>query len=237
MSVELKEYRKRMSLNSTGAGYSPPQSATQSRSYGNGSDFQFNFPKFGDLPSSFMNNNSITKATSPPQMDHRSASASSITSPELARKSSSSLSSMTSPSSFNGVYTTPLGSSRPNQISNNGLNNNNFGDFDGLFDPSVLENARAGYSPYTASQIASTPSTAKQGSVSSGNGHARIPTLQDSTSASMIGSPTSTMSHGALDSSCGTTPESSADSPDNRKSSEGVFDTVNGEGKAQTKGT
>ena len=232
MSVELKEYRKRMSLNSTGAGYSPPPSATQSRSYGYGSDFQFNFPKFGDLPSSFLNNNSSTKATSPPQMDHRSASASSMTSPELVRKSSSGLSSM-SPSSFNGVYTTPLGSSRPSQISNNGLNNNNYGDFDGLFDPSVLENARS----YTASQIASTPSTAKQGSVSSGNGHARIPTLQDSTSASMIGSPTSTMSHGALDSSCGTTPESSADSPDNRKSSEGVFDTINGEGKAQTKGT
>ena len=232
MSVELKEYRKRMSLNSTGAGYSPPPSATQSRSYGNGSDFQFNFPKFGDLPSSFLNNNSITKTTSPPQMDQRSASASSITSPEPVRKSSSK-----SPTSFNGVYTAPLGPSRPSQISNNGLNNNNYADFDGLFDPSVLENARAEYSSYTASQIASTPSTAKQGSVSSGNGHARIPTLQDNSPASIIGSPTSSMSHGALDSSCGTTPESSADSPDNRKTSEGAYDTVNEEGKAQTRGT
>ena len=239
MSVELKEYRKRMSLNSTGAGYSPPPSATQSRSYGSGSgsDFQFNFPKFGDLPSSFMNNNSITKTTSPPQMDQRSASASSITSPEPGRKSSSGVSSMKSPPSFNGGYTTPLGQSRPSQISNNGLNNNNYADFDGLFDPSVLENARADYSPYTMTQIASTPSTAKQGSVSSGNGHARIPTLQDNSSASIIGSPTSSMSHGALDSSCGTTPESSADSPDNRKTSEGVYDVVNEDGKAQTRGT
>ena len=237
MSVELKEYRKRMSLNSTGAGYSPPPSATQSRSYGNGSDFQFNFPKFGDLPSSFLNNNSITKPTSPPQVNQRSASASSITSPELARKSSSGVSSMKLPPSFNGVYTTPLGSSRPSQISNNGLNNNSFGDFDGLFDPSILENARADYSPYTASPVATTPSTAKQGRVSSGNGHARRPTLQDNSSASMIGSPTSSMSHGALDSSCGTTPESSADSPDNRKTSEGAYDIVNEEGRAQTKGT
>ena len=237
MSVELKEYRKRMSLNTSGAGYSPPPSATQSRSYGNGNDFQFNFPKFGDLPSSFLNNNSITKTTSPTQMDQRSASASSITPPGLARQSSSGLSSMKSPSSLNGVYSTPQGPSRPSQISNNGLNNNNYGDFDGLFDPSVLESARAEYSPYKATQIASTPSTAKQGSVSSVNGHTRIPTLQDNSSASMIGSPTSSMSHGALDSSCGTTPESSAESPDNRKSSEGGYDTVNEEGKAQTKGT
>ena len=237
MSIELKEYRKRMSLNSTGAGYSPPPSATPSRSYGNGNDFQFNFPKFGDLPSSFLNNNSITKTTSPPQMDQRSASASSISPTGLVRKSSSGLSSVKSPQSFNGMYTTPLGSSRPSQISNNGLSNNNYGDFDGLFDPSILENARTDFSPYTASQIASTPSTAKQGSVSSVNGHARIPNLRDSSSASIIGSPTSSMSHGALDSSCGTTPESSADSPDNRKASEGGYDTVNEEGKAQTKGT
>lgn len=237
MSVELKEYRKRISLNSTGASYSPPPSAAQSRSYGNGNDFQFNFPKFGDLPSSFLNNNSITKTTSPPQMDQRPASASSTTSPELVRKSSSGVSSMKSPSSFNGVYTTPLGTSRPSQISNNGLNNNSYADFDGLFDPSVLETARADYSSYATTQIASTPSTAKQGSVSSGNGHARIPTLQDNSSASIIGSPTSSMSHGALDSSCGTTPESSADSPDNRKTGEGAYDTVNEEGRAQTKGT
>ena len=236
MSIELKEYRKRMSMNSTGAGYSPPPSATQSRSYGNGNDFQFNFPKFGDLPSSFLNNNSITKTTSPPHMDQRSASASSVTPPGLVRQSSSGLS-MKSPSSFNGAYSTPLGPPRPSQNSNNGLNNNNYGDFDGLFDPSVLENARADYSPYTATQVASTPSTAKQGSISSVNGHARIPTLQDNSSASIIGSPTSSMSHGALDSSCGTTPESSADSPDNRKSSEGGYDTVNEEGKAQNKGT
>ena len=233
--MELKEYRKRMSLSTTAAGYSPPASATQSLGYTNGNDFQFNFPKFGDLPGSFLSNGSITKTTSPPQMDQRSASASSMSPPGLVRKSSSSLSNKSPPSSH-GIYSTPLGPSRPNQISNNAFNNVNYDDFNGLFDPSVLENARAEYSPYTPSQSASTPSTAKQGSVSSVNGLAQMPTFRNNSSTSFTGSPTSSMSHGALDSSCGTTPESSAESPVNRKPSEGGSDTNNEEGKARNKG-
>ena len=238
MSIELKEYRKRMSLNTTAAGYSPPPSATQSHSYGNGNDFQFNFPKFGDLPGSFLSNGSITKTTSPPQMDQRSASASasSTTPPGLVRKPSSGLSTTKSPPSFKGTYPTPLEPIRPHQISNNGLNNNNYDGFDGLFDPSIMESVKANYLPYTPSQSASTPSTAKQGSVSSINGYARVPRLHKHSSASITGSTSSSISHGALDSSCGTTPESSADSPDNRKSSEGGYDTANEEGKAQNQG-
>ena len=239
MSVELKEYRKRMSLNTTATGYSPPPSATQSQSYGNGNDFQFNFPKFGDLPASFMSNGSIAKTTSPTQMDQRSASASSTTSPGVLRKQSSGASNVKSPSNLNGMFSTPLGQSRPNQVSNNGLNSNNYDDLTGLFTPSILEkqnrNNSADYLSYTTSQSASRSSTVGQGSVSSGNGQAQISTLQNNSSTSIIGSPMSSMSHGALDSSCGTTPESSADSPDNRKSSEGGLDTIN-ERKAQNKG-
>ena len=233
MNVELKEYRKRISLSTTAAGYSPPPSATQSQSYGTGNDFSFNFPKFGDLPDSFLSNGSITKTTSPPQIGQRSIPAS--TSPESVRKQSSGTSSIKSPPNLNGMYPTPLGQSRPNQISNNGLNNNNYDGLDGLFGLSVLENAKADYLPYTMSQATSTPSTAKQGSVSSVNGRVQRPALHNASSAS-INSPSSSMSHGALDSSCGTTPESSADSPDNRKSSEGGSDAVNYEGVAQNKG-
>ena len=237
MSVELKEYRKRMSLNTTAAGYSPPPSATQSHSYANGNDFQFNFPKFGDLPGSFLSNGSITKTTSPTQTSQRSASASSTTPPVVLRKESSGASGVRSQPSLNGMYPTPLGQSRPNQVSNNGLNNyNNYDSFDGLFDPSVLESAKTDYLNYTTNQTASTPSTVQQGSVSSFNGYSQKPSLQTNSSTSIIGSPTSSTSHGALDSSCGTTPESSADSPDNRKSSEGGHETVNEEGKGQSKG-
>ena len=222
-------------MSTTAAAYSPPPSATQSQSHANGNDFQFNFPKFGDLPDSFLSNGSITKTTSPPlQTGQRSASASSISPPGVIRKPSSSTSSMRSPSSFNGLYSTPLGQSRPTQVSNNGFSNSYDG-LDGLFSPSVMESAKVDYLPYTTSRAASTPSTTAQGSVSSASGHAQRPTFQNNSSAS-IGSPTSSLSHGGLDSSCGTTPESSADSPDNRKLSEGTLNTVNEEDKAQTNG-
>lgn len=238
MSVELKEYRKRMSLNTTAAGYSPPPSAIQSNNYGNGNDFQFNFPKFGDLPASFMSNGSIAKTTSPTQMDQRSVSASS-TIPGTVRKQSSGTSSVKSPS-FNGMFSTPLGQSRPNQRSNNGFNNNSYDDLGGLFTPSVLENASRNVSAdslsYATSKPTSRSSTAEQDSVNSVNGYGQRPTLQPNSSTSIIGSPTSSMSHGALDSSCGTTPESSAESPGNRKSSEPGLVTIDEEGNAQNKG-
>lgn len=240
MSIELKEYRKRMSLSSTAAGYSPPQSAAQSHSYGNGSDFQFNFPKFGDLPDSFLSNGSIAKATSPTQMGQRSASASSTSPPGIARKQSSGPSNVKSPPNLNGMFPTPLGQSRPNQVSNNGFNSNSYDDLNGLFTPSVLENAKRNYSAdylsFATSKTASTPSTSEQGGVKGVNGNAQTPTLRNNSSTSITGSPASSMSHGPLDSSCGTTPESSADSPDNRKSSEGGLDTINEEDKAQSKG-
>ena len=223
-----------MSLSTTAAAYSPPPSATQSQSHPNGNDFQFNFPKFGDLPDSFLSNGSITKTTSPLQTGQRSASASSISPPGVIRKPSSSTSSIRSPSSFNGLYSTPLGQSRPTQVSNNGFSNSYDG-LDGLFSPSVMESAKADYLPYTTSRGASTPSTTKQGSVGSVSGHAQRPTFQNSSSAS-IGSPTSSTSHGGLDSSCGTTPESSADSPDNRKLSEAALNTVNEVDKTSTNG-
>lgn len=240
MNIELKEYRKRMSLNTTAAGYSPPPSATQSQSYGNGNDFQFNFPKFGDLPGSFLSNGSITKTTSPTQIGQRSAAASSTSPAGIVRKQSSGASNERSPSSFNGMFSPPTGQTKPNQGSNNGLNSDNYDDLNGLFDPSVLENASRNnsrdYLSYATSKAASAPSTAKTGSVSSVNGHTQKPTLQHNSSTSITGSPTSSASHGALDSSCGTTPESSADSPDNRKSSEGGLDTINEAGRAQNKG-
>ena len=239
MNIELKEYRKRLSLNTTAAGYSPPPSATQSQSYANGNDFQFNFPKFGDLPGSFLSNGSITKTTSPTQIGQRSAAASSATPPGIIRKQSSGTSNERSPSSFNGISSTTTGLTGPKQGSSNGLHNN-YDDLNGLFDPSVLENASRNnsrdYLSYATSKAVSAPNTAKTGSMSSVNGHTQKPTLQHNSSTSITGSPTSSASHGALDSSCGTTPESSADSPDNRKSSEGGLDTINVAGKTQNKG-
>ena len=227
MNIELKEYRKRLSLNTTAASYSPPPSLSQSNSYGNAGDFQFNFPKFGDLPGSFLNNGSIAKTTSPTSMGQRSAS-SSATPPGIARQQSSSASK--SPSSFNAG---------PSQVASNGNNNNdnNYDDLNGLFDASVLEKASRNNSGNLLTHATSSASpphgTAKQNGV---NGHAAVPSFQNNSSTSVTGSPTSSMSHGALDSSCGTTPESSAESPGNQKTSEGGFDTITNQNKLQNNG-
>ena len=236
--MELKEYRKRLSLNVSGAGYSPPQSATQSRGYNNnGNDFSFAFPKFGDLPGSYLNNGSMVKTTSPVQNGERSAS---TPIPNLAatlRKESSSSTKTKSPTMFNGITASPS-DANPFQAVTNGFNNGTYNELRGLFSPSILENASRSnsmdYISFPDSSAASTNDVNKQGSVSSINGQSQIPNVRQASSASLTGSPASSMSH-ALDSSCGTTPESSAESPDNRKGSEGTLDTINKETKAQNK--
>lgn len=234
LQMELKEYRKRMSMNVAGAGHSPPRLATQSSVYNsssNGSDFSFAFPKFGDLPGSFMNNGSIAKTTSPTQIGPRSASA---TNPSL-RKDSSGSTKVLSPISFNSAATS-LSTSKPYQAPMNGINNNSYDELDGLFSPSILKDASrsssADYISYPGSKAPSTNGAAKIPSVGSTIEQRQTPTGRQQSSTSITGSPASSMSH-ALDSSCGTTPESSAESPDNRKGSESILDTINEEGKMQ----
>ena len=236
MTIELKEYRKRISLNTTAASYSPPPSLSQSHSYGNAGDFQFNFPKFGDLPGSFLNNGSIAKTTSPTSMGQRSAS-SSTTPPGIVRQQSSGATK--SPPSFDRMSSTTSAQSGPSRVASNGYknNDNNYDDLNGLFDPSVLEKASRKSSGNLLTNVTSNtspaPDTAKPNGV---NGHAAVSTFQSNSSTSVTGSPASSMSHGALDSSCGTTPESSAESPGNRKTSEEGFDTITNQSKLQNNG-
>ena len=231
LSMELKEYRKRLSLNVSGASYSPPQSATQSKSQNNGNDFSFAFPKFGDLPGSYLNNGSLVKTTSPPQNGQRSASTSNSTTQSSLRKGSSSSSMTKSPTNLNGIasVTDPKSYQTPPI---NGLNNGGFDDISGLFSPSIFEQANrdssADYLSYPGSQA--TPTNGMKDSVSSVNGQSQPPSMRQASFPSITGSPASSMSH-ALDSSCGTTPESSAESPDNRKGSENLLDTINEEAK------
>jgi len=234
LQMELKEYRKKLSMNVAGAGYSPPQSATSSRGYtgsSNDNQFSFAFPKFGDLPGSFMNNGSIAKTTSPTQIGQRSASA---INPSL-RKDSSSSTKVVSSTSTNGA-TTSLNNSRPAKAPMNGINNSSCDELGGLFSPSVLENASrsnsADYTSYPGSKATSTNGAAQKTSVSSTNGQSQTSAVRHQSSTSITGSPASSISH-ALDSSCGTTPESSAQSPDNRKGSESILDTINEERKTQ----
>ena len=233
--MELKEYRKRLSLNVTGASHSPPQAATQPRGYSNGSnDFSFAFPKFGDLPGSYLNNGSLAKTSSPPQTGQRSASSSNTTPSDTLRKTSSSSTKPISPTSFSNITASPISTTQP-QAPTNGSNVIDSTELSGLFSPSILAAvSRANsndYMSYPASTTGSTNSIGKSDSMGSVNGQGERSNMRQTSSTSILASPASSMSH-ALDSSCGTTPESSAESPDNRKASEGVLNTIAEENKA-----
>ena len=233
LNVELKEYRKRLSLNSTATGHSSPPTATPKSGYqnGNNTDFQFAFPKFGDLPASFLNNGSLARTSSSPQAPTPAATS---TTPTTARKESSN--SMGSTASTNGSINAPSADGRSWQAANGGFNaiSSDFNDLTGLFSPSVLESvSRTNSLDYMNHNGSSSSSTSvKQNSISSNNGANQAHKIPRASSASMTNSPASTMSRG-LDSSTGTTPEPSADSPEHQKSPDGGLNTISEESTMQ----
>ncbi|KAF2635378.1 PAP1-domain-containing protein [Massarina eburnea CBS 473.64] len=71
LQVELREYRKRLSLNSTGLNRSPPMvggfSTLLNSGGANASNFQFEFPRFGGLPGShILDNGPLSKNKTSP---------------------------------------------------------------------------------------------------------------------------------------------------------------------------
>ena len=230
LQTELKEYRKRLSLNVAGAGYSPPQSATQSRTYANGgNDFSFAFPKFGDLPGSYLNNGSMVKTTSPVQNGQNSAPSATPNLSSEVRKPSTDSTKAVSPTNY---FVPDMSSANPmpQRAPTTGSIGNGTDGLTGLFSPSILEavsrSDSADYMSYPSSDPVSANGTVTKDSFSSSNGQSQVPSMRHVSSASLTNSPMSSMSQ-ALDSSCGTTPESSAESPDNRKGSEGTLNTIN----------
>ena len=102
-------------------------------------------------------------------------------------------------------------------------------ELNGLFSPSILESASRnsakdyGFSPTGPSAQAA---PRKSSSTDSYNVLANTPNFNP---ASTDSPSASSMSHGGQGSSCGTTPEPSADSPGHRKQSEGALNTINEE--------
>ncbi|KAL9046101.1 MAG: hypothetical protein Q9214_000976 [Letrouitia sp. 1 TL-2023] len=230
LNNELKEYRKRLSLTSTQAGYSPPVAPMPNNNYSN-NDFQFAFPRFGDLPgSSFMSNGSIAKIspTKAPSRPSTVNTANTGRAQSISSNSKSPTDTGNSPQYQNG--TSSIGSTPYSgfQGSPTGYSGNAI---DGLFSPSILESAsRSNSQDYMFPTInASTLSIPKQNSIDTSSPFGQ----HRASSASMTASPSvSSVSHNDLNSSCGTTPEPSADSPGHpghRKPSEGVLKTINEE--------
>ncbi len=221
LNSELKEYKKRLSLSGTGASRSPAAPAAyQSRPFWNTNqnDFQFAFPKFGDLPgSNFMNNGSLAKVDSSPNHEDNTSTSNGM--PGVIRANSSRSASLISP-------TNPDGLSKPGHSNYDGFQpssnqlRSNYSDLNGLFSPLTFEAASHSNSSDRVNYGHGTqvPNSEKYNSLIRGS------SISDVTSPSA----SSTSNHG-LDSSCGTTPEPSADSPDGRKASEPTLNTINEE--------
>ena len=118
------------------------------------------------------------------------------------------------------------------QASPTALQGNRMDDLNGLFSPSILASvSRSDSTDYTF------PRNPRSGSLGMKSASGDSPSATNSgssvnraSSKSITPSPSiSSVSHGGMDSSCGTTPEPSGDSQEHRKSTEGNLKTINEE--------
>ena len=221
----------------TPTGHSPPSAIAPQSSYSS-SDFSFAFPKFGDLPgSTFMSNGSLTRMTSSNGVKPPSRTPSGNIASVTRTGSSGSMANGRSPpatvqspinqtgcASFSSTPATGF------QTSPTSFNGNGMDEFNGLFSPSIIESvARSNSADYQFPTHDGLPSIGKQSQSDSSSSY-NASNGNRAHSTSITASPSaSSMSHGGMDSSCGTTPEPCADIPEHRKPSEGALNTINEE--------
>ena len=196
MANELKEYKKRVSLNGGKSGApSMPASLREASGHvvSNPQDvnFSFEFPKFGKLPG---------PTTNPSKSDSHVPQLKSTTSPGSEPSRSTSFTSTASPLSHNSL-SFGANQSMPN-LEHGGSFSNIFGKHNGLDDQAELQTSTSRYS--LDSSVAN-----------SSNGH--------NTSQS---SPASSNSHGGPSSSCGTSPEPYTQSPPAAKALDSALTTI-----------
>ncbi|KAL9002334.1 MAG: hypothetical protein Q9188_004722 [Gyalolechia gomerana] len=240
LSTEVKEYRKRLSLNSNG--YSPPAAPASrlSDKFSNNNDFQFTFPKFGDLPgSTFMNNGSLARIGMPSKVQSRTASRN-TQGIERAGSTNSSNSKSPTKNNFSPVDqqrksttgSSPTGSMQASPTSFQGPAAE---DLSGLFSPSILASASHSNSadymfPVAGKSTSFMTKPSSIGSMESPIASNPASNKHTTSSTSITASPSvSSISHAGMGSSSGTTPEPSSDSPEHRKSTESALNTINEE--------
>ncbi|KAK7509194.1 AP1-like transcription factor [Phyllosticta citriasiana] len=183
LQMELREYRKRLSLNASGVGKTPSgfPSLLSNASPG-ANNFQFEFPRFGGLPGSHLynNNGTLPKASSNTPAGGRQNSAGRSMSP------SSNTNGVRSPDKASTVTS----SSSLHSPSTNGAGN-------------------------TAN--ASPTLNGPRGSVSSSTGVGRVFQFNSNANSSNDSPSASSVSNYGANSSCGTSPEPSHNSPGNEK--------------------
>lgn len=233
LQAELREYRKRLSLNSAGVNRSPvvPASGGQQRSSSAssyGGNFHFDFPKFGGLPGSQMFGNqgsssgpsptSSTQDNTPTQPQQGIKNGRSLSPPNQQANNSNTSSPAVNIDSFAPYSTTNNMHGFANTLPQMNGSSDPFGD---LFSPGLLknanqdnyfENSQIGNAATRAQSMADTnggDSTAGLNRVFQFNGGS---TASDSTSPSN----SSGWNVNTGNSSCGTSPAPSHDSPANK---------------------
>lgn len=231
LQVELKEYRKRLSWVSSNAGPRQQSGVNQNRNMtlGNGgSDFQFQFPKFGDTSNNngFNGNNAQRNLQSNSGTPQRASSVpgAQAVSPTTSNMGRSSISQVFQQPRQNSNGNSPMNNithSPPSYTQNN--HSNSVDSFSGLFSPSILEAARNSPQGYFGVDNSATNS----GKSNHNNSYSSVPGLYSGSSVSNTESPGSSSDAQNHLSSIGTSPEN-FNSPNNKVQDLGL-NTINEE--------
>jgi len=225
LQTELREYRKRLSLNSTSVSRSPPVTNSFS-SYltGNGTtanNFQFEFPRFGGLPGAhILDNGPLAKTTNKPSVSGAPGVSGAPVRPNSNGRSISPRSSINGSSANSPEKNTNASTNGANGIQTTGSGNLN-----GLFSPSLI-NSLSSSSPFDYNMPAKTPSNRGSNDSSATPSHAFQFNSGSSSSNSDSPSASSVSQYGGQNSSCGTSPEPSHNSPGSGKPSDNPLDTI-----------
>lgn len=233
LQMELREYRKRLSMQTSGLSRTPAfgQGLTSyfagAANSSSSSNFQFEFPKFGTLPGGVFTNGAA-KTSSPPSTTSAPNAPSNAAPGVLARHDSQGRSlSPRSQSRVNGSMSTANSPPQPNGSVNGhtasvqieSLNNDGLA---GLFGSSALKGANNGKDIPNSIDMSNSTSGASPQQQSTTSDHSSVDRsriFQFNSNPASTGSPsTSSVSqYGGANSSCGTSPEPSHNSPANNK--------------------
>jgi AP-1-like factor len=232
---DFGDYRTRLSLNNaSGIGRSSPTSSSglnllSSQANGNSSNnFQFDFPKFGSLPTTAFIE--TTNPISPPASSGFNSP--SNTAPGVLARSGSAAGNVSprTQARLNGSISSTNGLS----ASSSGNQTTSANNLDSLFSDSALNGLSGSpsidYNAFLPNTTTSPPNmngTSEAGSISNASGQSRIFQFNStSVSSDSPGSSSSISQYGGPNSSCGTSPEPSHNSP-STGNKDATLDTIN----------
>ncbi|KAL9075793.1 MAG: hypothetical protein Q9157_003894 [Trypethelium eluteriae] len=224
LQIELREYRKRLSLNSTALNRSPPSSNSSNllqhkKTSSTSNGFEFEFPRFGNIPGSHIfNNGALGKESNKSSTQARSSSASNASSANGVLSRHDSAGRSLSPKS-QANQSPPMSNGFTANNLQLGARMNGLDDLAGLFSPSILKADNPfeqGLSSNVNGNRQQDNSSSSENSIGQSNRVFRF----NSTPSNTASPSDSSASQYNANSSCGTSPEPSHNSPGNVKSND-----------------